>query len=171
MSGRPVQPGNSSEVSATSPPPLVSVVVVADLRTQFVRDAVDSVLSQTLPRESVELILVARFKDEILDTHFRSCGAYVIHVEDVALGPKLAAGLSHSKGTIVAFLEDDDIFEPDKLAAIVEHFRKNPKLILVKNAFTLFDEHPVAHPSSRRTCSRSETWPILTPGLPTSQKR
>jgi len=103
---------------------VVSVVVLAYGRDRFVMDAVNSALNQTLPRERFEVIVVTN-----LASVERMVGGLVDRVvrHDDARGG-YARGVEVSNGELVAFLDDDDIFDRGKLEHVVGVFGKDKSL-------------------------------------------
>jgi glycosyltransferase involved in cell wall biosynthesis len=47
--------------------PLISVIIVAYNRREFIRETVKSVANQTLPKDEYELIVVKNFEDAYVD--------------------------------------------------------------------------------------------------------
>jgi glycosyltransferase involved in cell wall biosynthesis len=47
--------------------PLISIIITAYNRREFIRDAVNSVINSTLPEDEYEIIVVKNFRDEYVD--------------------------------------------------------------------------------------------------------
>lgn len=113
----------------TADDPLVSVVLPTYDRPTFLRSAVESVAAQTYP--NVELIVVddysptpaARTIDE--DSLGSSITLRVLRGEENR-GANAARneGIQAARGEYVAFLDDDDRWEPEKLERQVEAFQQ-----------------------------------------------
>jgi GT2 family glycosyltransferase len=99
--------------------PAASVVIPTRGRPSLVRRAVTSALAQTAP--SLEVIVVLDGPDGATDAAVEQVGDERVRV--VALprraGPGAArnAGVAAARGEVVAFLDDDDEWRPEKLAA------------------------------------------------------
>jgi glycosyltransferase involved in cell wall biosynthesis len=107
--------------------PDISVIIPFYNREQFIEDAVQSVLSQTL--RPLEIIIVNdcsressrryldRFKDEcrIIDLP-----------ENVGLAGARNAGIREAHGQFIALLDDDDIWLPEKLAVQRAYMGEHP---------------------------------------------
>lgn len=111
--------------------PLVSVVVTFYNQAEFVASALDSVLAQTY--HPVEVIVV---DDGSTDDTRRACAAYgdrITVIQQDNSGPSGArnSGLRRARGSLVTFLDGDDIWAPDKLEVQVEVARSNPNSGLV----------------------------------------
>jgi glycosyltransferase involved in cell wall biosynthesis len=110
---------NASGISGAVPkrkPVRVSVVIPVYNAGESLREAVQSVLSQTL--RSFEIILVDDGStDPITQTMIRSFGRRVRVVRQPNAGPASARnlGISHASGEWIAFLDQDDLWTPEKL--------------------------------------------------------
>lgn len=95
----------------------VSVIIPVYNAGECLREAVQSVLSQTF--RSVEIILVDDGStDSITQTMIRSFGRRVRVVRQPNAGPASARnlGIRHASGEWIAFLDQDDLWTPEKLA-------------------------------------------------------
>ncbi len=57
-----------------------------------------------------------------------------------SIGEYLYRGVTESKGDILMFLDDDDLFYPDKLLEVLDVFGADPKLGYYHNNFELIDK-------------------------------
>jgi glycosyltransferase involved in cell wall biosynthesis len=95
---------------------LVSVIIPTYNRAPLLRAAVESVLAQTYPL--VEIIVV---DDGSTDSTAQAMGAYVgrvkyIRQENAGVSAARNRGFHESTGEFVGFLDDDDIYFPEKIA-------------------------------------------------------
>jgi glycosyltransferase involved in cell wall biosynthesis len=92
---------------------LISIVLPTHNRPHYLRAAVDSVLAQSVT--SWELLLVDNGSDEPIDLP-ADPRVRLLRLP-VNGGPAAArnAGLDEADGQVVAFLDDDDLFTPDRL--------------------------------------------------------
>ena len=94
----------------------VSVVITAYNRPDFLRDAIESVLSQTVPAK--EIIVVDDCSPKALQPVIDSYGDKVIYFRlEKNSGANTARnkGVSLASGDFIAFLDDDDVWFPEKL--------------------------------------------------------
>lgn len=105
--------------------PLISVIITAYNRREYVRQAVQSVLNQTLSREKYEVILSKNFETEY-DKEWEAQGVRLLYFESGVLGLRIADALQHCHGKIIAFLDDDDWWEPEKLKHVEYVWLKHP---------------------------------------------
>lgn len=109
----------------------MSVIVTFYNQAEFVAPALDGVLAQTY--QPFEIIVV---DDGSTDDTRRALAAYnghitVIHQDNVGPSGARNAGLQRARGSLVSFLDGDDIWMPEKLAVQVEIARNHPKSGLV----------------------------------------
>jgi glycosyltransferase involved in cell wall biosynthesis len=119
---------------------LVSVVIPSRNRRATLARAIESVMQQTWP--NIEIIVVddastddtPQYLDQLEDT-----GNIRIKVvrNEVAQGGAGARnkGIALAEGQYVAFLDDDDIWLPEKLGAQIELLKKNPSASSVSCSF------------------------------------
>ena len=97
--------------------PLVSIIVPTHDRPQMLREAVDSALAQTF-RDFEIIIVLNGASAESIETA-RRLGAdpmiKVVEMADATLAAARNVGMGVAAGEWIAFLDDDDIWEPDKL--------------------------------------------------------
>ncbi len=121
------------------PLPYISVIITAYNRKEYLLDAFKSAVNQTLPKDKYEIIVTKNFKDKKIDSFIKSHGGKLIFFRQGNLGSQLADALKHAKGEVICFLEDDDLFEKEKLEKIYNIFKKNDKLVYIRNADTYID--------------------------------
>ncbi len=119
---------------------LASVIIYTYDRREYILKAVESVLSQSVPRNSYEIIVVKGFTDDRIDDFLREKCDRVLLVPDKSHGKKLAAGIRASAGDVIFILDDDDEFAPEKLKTCLEFFSKNDRLNFLHNATVWIDE-------------------------------
>lgn len=101
---------------------IISVIIVAHDRKEFLVEAISSILRQKIDREKYEIIVVKNFKDEMIDSFIDDNHAINVFNLEEKLGSKLKIGIEASKGDVLAFLEDDDIFLDGKLTFLNNKF-------------------------------------------------
>ena len=119
--------------------PKVSVIIVAHNRRNFLPNAIQSVLNQSISKNLFEVLIVKNFIDEEFDNHFLSKGLQIITTKEQSLGSKIIAGVKNCNGGIISFLEDDDIFLENKLETVIKAFSDN-RLIYYHNNYSTINE-------------------------------
>lgn len=103
------------------PLPSVSVVIPAYRQARFIEGALASVAAQTY-RGSIETVVVddgcPERSGEIAARH--PIGAKVVHQANRGVAQARNRGIKESNGELLAFLDGDDRWHPDKLAAQVQ---------------------------------------------------
>jgi glycosyltransferase involved in cell wall biosynthesis len=112
--------------------PYISVIITAYNRKDFIKEAVQSVLNQTLDKNLYEIIVIKNFSTH-LDQKWRRNGVKLIYKPEGSIGEFLTYGILHSKGSIIAFLDDDDTFTKNKIKIVYDEFSKNPSMIYYHN--------------------------------------
>jgi glycosyltransferase involved in cell wall biosynthesis len=116
--------------------PLFSVVIPSYNHAHFLRDAVESVLNQTL--QDFEIIIVddasvdntRQVVDEFHDARIR----YIVHPNNKGLSATRNTGIRASIGELIAFLDADDWYHPQKLELHADYLHKNPDVDVTYNA-------------------------------------
>jgi glycosyltransferase involved in cell wall biosynthesis len=134
-----------------SPPrsPRFAVVVGAYRRETFLREAVGSVLAQTVPRSSYEVVVTKNFDSATLDPWLTSEGVRLLRDDDPHIGPWLLRAIGVTRAPLVAFLDDDDAWEPDRLARVAELFDQHPDLGYYRNRVRVTTDNGSPMPTSR----------------------
>lgn len=112
--------------------PLVSVVIAAYRAPEYLRQAVDSVLAQTL--KDWEIIVVDDCSGEEYTSQYDLPEGAVLICHEERFGAAAATrntGIRAARGKYVAFLDQDDVWLPDKLAVQVKALEENPGAGLV----------------------------------------
>lgn len=125
--------------------PLVSVIVPTHNSEHWIRQTVESVLCQTL--SDFELIIVDdgsldRTVDVlavISDPRMRVFRYQSAGVRGPAAGRN--RGLSHAAGEYIAFLDHDDLWLPQKLAAQVQALQDHPEAAVAYSWIDIINEH------------------------------
>ncbi len=121
------------------PPPAVAVVIGAFGRTAYLRRAVASVLAQTLPRSEFEVVVTKDFSDPELDRSLAADGVVALLDPEPVIGRWLLRAIRSTRAPLVAFLDDDDEFEPERLAHAVAVFREHPEVGYYRNRVRVID--------------------------------
>jgi glycosyltransferase involved in cell wall biosynthesis len=97
--------------------PLVTVVIPTHGRPALLCEALESVTAQT--HENLEIIVVSNgdmVSDRYLAKHLcEAVGAHLIVLEEANVSKARNAGVAAAYGEWIAFLDDDDLWHPEKL--------------------------------------------------------
>jgi glycosyltransferase involved in cell wall biosynthesis len=119
--------------------PLVSVVIPTYNCAQYVRQAVESVLSQTYER--CEIIVVDDGSSDDTKDRLAPVRARIHYIYQANRGLPAArnVGIRRARGEVVAFLDADDWWLPTKLQVQLPHFTSSLETALVHCDVTHFD--------------------------------
>jgi glycosyltransferase involved in cell wall biosynthesis len=130
-----------SEISVTMTPldPLVSVVVPSYNRAHTIAETIESLLAQTYPRLEIIIVddgskddterVVAPFLDRIV----------YVRQENKGLAGARNTGHARSTGDYIAWLDSDDLWNPEKAALQVAFMQAHPDNVLIGTDFSAFD--------------------------------
>lgn len=113
---------------------LVSVIMRSYNHAQYLPEAIESVLGQTV--KNIELIII---DDASKDNSPRIINEYahkdaritaILHKENKGMAVGMNEGLRTSYGTYIAFIDSDDIWERDKLEKQIYILKTNPKSVI-----------------------------------------
>jgi len=118
----------------------ITVILLSYDRREFLLDAFNSALNQTLGRDKYEIIVTKNFTDNKIDNYIKKNGGKLVFFEKGSIGAQIADALKYAKGEVICFLEDDDLFTKEKLEYIYNAFLENKDLIYVNNARIYIDD-------------------------------
>ncbi|MGC2290136.1 MAG: glycosyltransferase, partial [Thermoplasmata archaeon] len=113
-----------------------SVIVICHDRRQYLRQAVESIIAQDVDRNRFEIIVVKNYKDEFIDAYLAGACVQSVLCDAKPATQKAAEGFRTSKGDVLLFLDDDDLFEPGRLKVVLSSFDDNPQLGFYRNEVT-----------------------------------
>jgi glycosyltransferase involved in cell wall biosynthesis len=117
-----------------------TVIIIAYDRRTFLKNSVESVLSQHFLRERYEIIVSRNFEDSEIDEFLLKNNVKLILNTDPGIGQRLNECILKSKGKIIAFLEDDDSWMRDRLSIVFEVFSREDRLGYYHNAYLAVNE-------------------------------
>ncbi|MGA8303726.1 MAG: glycosyltransferase [Thermoplasmata archaeon] len=165
MSGTPPGPP-----TATAAAPDITVIVVFHTRLQFLPLAIESVLRQDLPAARFEVLVVGPHRPPELVERSSDPKLTFVECSEVGLGNKIAAAARQATTPLVAFLEDDDLFEPNHLSRVLSSFRADPTLTYFQNGYHSIDGQGKANPQPGPPVTAMHRWShrglIRVPGRP-----
>lgn len=121
--------------------PLVSVIISTYNHERFIAEAIDSALAQDYPAERMEIIVV---DDSSADRTAEIARSFeprvrVFQKENGDHASAITFGANHSTGDLVAFLDGDDLWLPNKVSRVVEEFTNDPRTLMVYNKYVFWD--------------------------------
>jgi glycosyltransferase involved in cell wall biosynthesis len=118
------------------PTPLVSVIIPAYNCARYLERALESVRAQRYPADRLEIIVVddgSTDRSPMVAAEYADRDPRVIALRQPNAGPAAARnrGIDAARGKLIAFLDADDTWAPDKLAEQAALFARDPGLGLV----------------------------------------
>jgi hypothetical protein len=116
--------------------PLVSVVIPAYNQWEFLADAIDSVLRQTYQNFEIMVVNDASTDDtdEVIKHFIDPRITYIVHEKNLRLPETRNTGMCASQGEIIALLDADDLFHPEKLQTHVDFLNEHPDVGVTYNS-------------------------------------
>jgi glycosyltransferase involved in cell wall biosynthesis len=155
---------------------LESIIITAFDRSAYYVQAVNSVLPIARGRTDIEIVLLKNFEDKTMDAAFKAKGVRLYSGSSPLSGRTLRRAIEVSRGSYLAFLDDDDLFKPTKIARFEHVLQRVPNLGYYHHQFDLslqdkagigaWDRFSLSHHNSRRAGTDFRTFKDPTaPGL------
>ncbi|MCK4820736.1 glycosyltransferase [bacterium] len=130
---------HSQRMSEEYEPGLVSVIIPTFNRAHFVKEAIDSVLSQTY--QNFEIIVVDDGSTDDTKHVLIPCKDKIIYIYQENQGGAAVrnTGIKHAKGKYIAFLDSDDLWFPQKLEKQVNVLNNQKEYAVVYSNLIVID--------------------------------
>ena len=132
---------------------VISIVMPTYNAAKFIHQTIQSVLNQSLS-DFEYLILDDGSSDRSLaiarEYELGDRRIQVFSHPNQGVSATRNRGIKLARGNLIAFLDADDIWFPDKLAAHVEHFQANPNLAFSRVEFMTLNGEPTGQVSTSR---------------------
>lgn len=140
----------------------ISVIVVVRNGEQFLADALDSIDAQTQTPTEV-IVIDGGSTDGSVAIAQSFAGACVIEQVGTGLAAARNQGLHIATGEFIAFLDADDLWEPDKLACQSDYLRAHPACEVVTGHLLRFAEPNCPIPAQYQRGWLDQPVPAYTP--------
>ncbi|MBF2046913.1 MAG: glycosyltransferase [Elainella sp. C42_A2020_010] len=119
--------------------PQVSIIIPAYNGERFITKALDSILAQTY--SNYEIIVVNDGSTDQTAAVLQPYRDRILYIEQANQGVAAARnrGMALAQGELIAFLDQDDVLLPDKLAVQVECVAQHPEIGIVHSGWRLVD--------------------------------
>lgn len=124
--------------------PLVTVIMPAYRTELFVRQAIDSVMTQTYP--NIKLIVIedcspdsTRIKIEEAFKEYRGRFTFVRREKNSGLAAAYSDGAMMAEGEFITQMDSDDLMPPNSIADRVAYMRSHPELQFIHTDFLVID--------------------------------
>lgn len=130
--------------------PTVSILLPYFNGKKFVKETIDSIINQSFG--DFELLAIddgstsaeqSEYFEKLVESYKDPRLCY-IHKHNEGLSATRNYGIDHAKGEFIAFIDQDDIWLPEKLAKQVAVFQTEPPAQLICTDVDVFGEHSVS---------------------------
>ena len=104
--------------------PLISLIVTAYNRREYIMEALKSILNQTLENKLFEVIVIKNYADFKIDKFIEEKGFKSMISEGIE-GAFYHLAIEMASGDIITFLDDDDIMVENRLERVLTVFQDN----------------------------------------------
>jgi len=121
--------------------PRVSVVIDTYNHESFIEQAVVSAIEQDFPADDFEILVVDDGSTDRTAEIVRKFAPRVQLLQKPNGGQASAMnlGFAQAKGDLIAFLDGDDVWLPNKLSRVVAEFESHPEAVMVYHQFSFWD--------------------------------
>jgi glycosyltransferase involved in cell wall biosynthesis len=121
--------------------PFFTVLIDTYNYGEYVEEAVTSVLSQDFPPEEREILVVDDGSTDDTEERLRKFGEAIRYLRKPNGGQASAFnfGFEHARGEVIALLDADDAWLPEKLGRVYETFERYPQAGMVYHRVHLWD--------------------------------
>lgn len=116
----------------------VSVIIAAYNEERYLSDCIESVMKQTYPVEEIIVVDDGSTDSTVKIAHAFGLPVHVIQQTNSGVSVARNNGIENASGDLIAFLDADDIWRPDKLRQQVEYLNSNNDVIAVASGFSVF---------------------------------
>lgn len=119
----------------------MSVIINTYNNGRFIEDAIDSAVAQDFPAEQFEVIVVDDGSTDDTAEHVKKYGDRIryLYKENGDQCSAITFGVNQAKGDLVAFLDGDDVWLPNKLSRVVEEFAKDSRTTMVYHKYLFWN--------------------------------
>jgi len=123
------------------PQPMISVIINTYNYGRFIEDAIDSVLAQDFPAEQMEILVVDDGSIDDTAERVKKYGNRVqyFYKQNGDQASAVTFGVARAKGDLLALLDGDDLWFPNKLSRVAQEFQKDSRVVMVYNQLLFWD--------------------------------
>jgi hypothetical protein len=121
--------------------PSMTVVIDTYNHERFIAAAIQSVLEQDFPHEQMEILVVDDGSTDGTPEIVRKFEPHVrlLRKQNGGQASAINFGIQQASGEIIAFLDGDDLWLPNKLSRVIQEFEKDPRVVMVYHRSSFFD--------------------------------
>src|SRR5947209_1576391 len=131
----------------------VSVVIPTRNRPEMLSAAIDSVLAQTFTDYEIVVVINGPDNAATPKTFEAAAGCRIVRIERAGIATALNAGIEAAQGEWIAFLDDDDLWEPKRLEAELDFADTAAADVVFCNIIKFDEARSLAEPPLRPPAS------------------
>ena len=130
---------------------LLSVVMAVYNAAEYLEEAIDSVINQSIGMKHTQIVLVNDGSEddskEICESYLERFPQNIVYVEQENSGVSVARnnGIDRARGKYINFLDSDDKWTEDSFDAFFAFFRDNGDIRLASSRYVMFDAKSGGH--------------------------
>lgn len=121
--------------------PLISVLINTFNNGSFIEEAIDSALAQDFPAAEREIIVVDDGSTDDTPERVKKYDGRIRYFR-TKNGDQCSAvtfGVAQAKGDVIALLDGDDVWLPNKVSRVVQEFAKDARVVMVYHKYAYWD--------------------------------
>ena len=121
--------------------PHITVLIDTFNHERYIEEAIASVLEQDFPRKETEILVVDDGSTDRTPEIVRKFEPDVLLLQKPNGGQASAInfGTARSKGKLVAFLDGDDVWLPNKLSLVAKEFEREPRPVMAYHRYCFYN--------------------------------
>lgn len=121
--------------------PSVDVIIPVYNRLEYICDAIESVIGQTYKNYNIIVVDDGSTEDvrSVIEPYMDKIK--YLYQKNKGLPAARNYGIKNSSGKYLAFLDDDDLFEPNKLETQVKMLEENPEFSFIYSDYYYFEQN------------------------------
>ncbi|HKO04464.1 MAG TPA: glycosyltransferase family A protein, partial [Candidatus Acidoferrales bacterium] len=142
--------------------PRITAIITSYNYGRFVGEAVESVLAQGFSPAELEVVVVDDGSTDGTPEQVRKFGSRIHYLRKANGGQASAlnAGFENARGEIVALLDADDVWLPNKLRRVCEAFERRPDAIAVQHIRSIWNSENGAVGADPELPDTSRAFPL-----------
>lgn len=128
--------------------PTISVVLTSWNRCDFLGQSAECIRLQTLDTGRFEVLITTNLSEDQVRANVRGLNFRYLENKRASIGSFYAAAIREARGDVIAFLDDDDLWTPDRLQHVYSAYSTDPELVYYHNLQTQIDWRGNPLPSS-----------------------
>ena len=121
--------------------PSISVIINTHNYGRFIEEAIESALAQDFPADRMEIIVVDDGSTDDTAERVKKYDGRVryFYKENGDQCSAIPFGVARAKGDLIAFLDGDDVWLPNKLSRVAQEFVSSPRAVMLYHRYAYWD--------------------------------